>query len=357
MAIQNGKTSLINIYDFAEAARDAMSPGHYDFVSGGALDEITLRENHTAFDRMKLNYRVLTGTHKPCLAATIFGDVIDMPIFCAPTGSQKVTHPDGELAVRRAADRFNTIMTVATTSTYPMEEVSKAGSSPVWFQLYLFKDEGLNREIVARAEATGFKAIALTVDSHVFGKRERNIRNNYASPSGIVYENLPNAGESEGREVSAFMNESWKNDLSWSDVAWLRAHTTLPILIKGICHPLDAEMAIEQGADGIWVSNHGGRQLDTAPATIEVLPTIARKVAGRVPIIFDGGIRRGSDVLKAIALGATAVAIGRPTLWGLAVDGQAGVENVLEILRAELELCMALCGCNSLSEITSDLIF
>lgn len=354
---QQGINHLINIYDFAAAARATMSSDLYDFVSGGALDEQTLRENHAAFDRLQLQYRVLRQAVSPSLTITLFGNNISLPIILAPTGSQMLTHPDGELAVRRAADQVSTIMTVATTSTYPMESICKAGAAPIWFQLYLFKDRGLNQEIVARAESSGFQAIALTVDSPVFGKRERDIRNHYALPPGLVYENLPLAGESDGRDVSTFMNENWKNDIGWSDVEWLSQETKLPVLIKGICHPEDAHLSIEHGASGVWVSNHGGRQLDSAPATIDVLPDIAHRVAQRVPIVLDGGIRRGLDVLKAIALGATAVAIGRPMLWGLAVAGQQGVAQILTILKEELANGMTLCGCSNIQEITKELIF
>ncbi len=349
--------TLINIFDYEKAAYHFMPDGLYDFVSGGALDEMTLRNNHEAFNRLKIQYRVLQSATQPSLTTTILDKTIDLPIILAPTGSQKLTHPEGELAVRRAADQANTIMTVATTSTYSMEAICNAGSSPIWFQLYLFKDNGLNEEIVARAETSGFQAIALTVDAPVFGKRERDIRNSYTLPPGLEYENLPMAGESGGRDVSSFMNENWKRSIGWSDVEWLAKRTKLPVFVKGISHPRDAHLSIEHGANGIWVSNHGGRQLDSAPATIEVLPTIARMVAQRVPIILDGGIRRGLDVLKALALGATAVAIGRPMLWGLAVAGQKGVNQILTILKEELENGMTLCGISSIQDITKELIF
>lgn len=357
MTLNHSESLLVNVFDFARQAKAEMPAALYDFVTGGSFDEITLTDNHAAFDRLKLHYRVLRQAGQPSLETNLLGETIALPIICAPTGSQKLTHPEGELAVRRAADQIGTLMTLATTSTYSMSEVFKAGRGPLWFQLYLFKDEGMNREMVTRAEETGFQAIALTVDAPVFGRRERDLRNRYALPPGLVYENLPGAGDSSGRDVAAFMNEHYKNDIGWSDVSWLCSATKLPILIKGISHPDDADLALKNGADGIWVSNHGGRQLDSAPATIDVLPAIAKKVDQRAPIILDGGVRRGTDVLKALALGATAVAIGRPMVWGLAVGGQAGVEQILTILRTELEIAMTLCGCRSISDIQPRLIF
>ncbi len=347
----------INLFDFEAEARQHMNAGLYDFVSGGAMDEQTLRGNQAAYAQLKLQHRVLCGIKQADLTTQLLGHSLSMPIITAPTGSQALTHPDGELAVRKATAEAGTLMTVATTATHSMESIKKAGRGPLWFQLYLFKDEGLNAEVVERAERCGYNGIALTVDSPVFGKRERDIRNVYSLPTGLVYENLPHAGDSEGRTVSAFMNANWKQDLGWDDVNWLRKKTKMPILLKGVVHPQDAACAADHGVDGIWVSNHGGRQLDSAVATIEALPAIAKKVAGKLPVILDGGIRRGTDVIKALALGATAVAIGRPMLWGLAIAGQQGVAEVLNILRTELENVMALCGCATIDEITPDLIF
>ena len=350
---------LINIYDYAEAARSHLSKMMYDFVAGGALDELTLRENHEAYDRIKLQYRVLRGVGELDLSTTILGHKISLPILLAPTGSQKLVHPDGEIAVRGAADRVQTIMMLATTATTAMADVFAAGSFPMWFQLFWLKDFDFTMDIVARAEAIGFGAIVLTVDSPVFGVREQDLRNRFELPENLLYENLPadQAEQIASSNVAEFMNRYWKPSISWQDVEKLSAHTKLPVLLKGICHPADARLAIEHGVSGLIVSNHGGRQLDSAPATIDVLPRIVAAVEDRIPILVDGGIRRGSDVLKAIALGAKAVAIGRPMLWGLAVKGQSGVEDVLQILRRELETAMALCGCTTIADISSELIF
>ncbi|MEM7343186.1 MAG: alpha-hydroxy acid oxidase [Chloroflexota bacterium] len=350
---------LINVYDYAEAAKLHLPQMMYDFIAGGAVDEITLRENQRAFDRIKLQYRVLRGVGPRDLSTTILGHTLSLPILLAPTGSQKLVHPEGEIGVRKAADTVETLMMLGTTATTSMGEVVAAGSSPIWFQLFWLKDFEFTMEIVARAEATGFEAIVLTVDAPVFGVRERDIRNQFELPPGLTYENLPEDQSEQivSSNVAEFMNRYWKTSVSWQEVDKLCANTSLPVLIKGVCHPDDARLAIEHGASGVIVSNHGGRQLDSAPATIEVLPQIVAAVQNKLPVLLDGGIRRGSDVLKAIALGAKAVAIGRPMLWGLAVNGQAGVEHVLQILRRELDIAMALCGCTTIADISPDLIF
>ena len=347
----------LNVLDYEQAARETLPAGLFDFIAGGALAETTLANNVAAYCDYKLQYRVLRGIDGIELTTELLGHTLSMPLILAPTGSQALVHPEGELAVRRAACDAGTLMTMATTSTFQMAEVAAAADGPVWFQLYLFKDEGLNREILARVEAQGFGAIALTVDAPRFGIRERDSRNAYVLPAGLTYENLPGAGETGGQDVADFMNANWKQDLSWADVGKLRQQTALPILLKGIAHPEDAAIALEHDIDGIWVSNHGGRQLDGAAGTAALLPGIAQRIARQVPIIVDGGVRRGTDILKALALGATAVAIGRPMLWGLAVEGQNGVRNIIEILRAELSNSMMLSGCASCSDVKPELIF
>ena len=269
-------SELINVFDYAEAARAHLSKMMYDFVAGGALDEITLRENHAAYDRIKLQYRVLRGVGDRDLSTTILGHKIALPILLAPTGSQKLVHSDGEIAVRKAADKTETIMMLATTATMSMADVFQAGSFPMWFQLFWLKDFEFTMDIVARAEAIGFGAIVLTVDSPVFGVREQDIRNRFELPKNLLYENLPadQAEQIGSSNVAEFMNRYWKPSISWQDLEKLCVHTKLPVLIKGICHADDARLAIDHGAGGIIVSNHGGRQLDSAPATIEALPPI-----------------------------------------------------------------------------------
>ena len=253
-------------------------------------------------------------------------------------------------------------MMLSTLSTTSVEEVKEAATGPLWFQLYVYKDCGITADLVRRVADAGCSALVLTVDAPPFGTRERDVRNRFGLPPGMVMANLLPAGLGEVPRgdhesgLNAYVKELFDDSLSWDDLDWLASLTSMPVLVKGIVHPDDARLAIDHGAAGIVVSNHGGRQLDTAPATIDVLPQIAEAVDGRLPIIVDGGIRRGTDVIKALARGAQAVAIGRPVLWGLGAGGQSGVEHVLEILRSEIDSGMALCGCSSVDEITSDLL-
>ena len=352
---------LINLYDYEAAARERLPQQAWDYYSSGAHDEITLRENHAAFDRITLRYRVLRDVSTLDTSTTLLGHALSMPVLIAPTAFQRMAHPDGEVATCRAAGAAGTIMVLSTLSNTSMEQVTAAASGPVWFQLYVYRDRDVSTEIVRRAEAAGCTAIVVTVDAPVLGVRERDVRNSFQLPEGLSVENLlpagkaalpHGAGESGLAQYAASMFDP---SLSWSDLEWLSGLTSLPVLIKGIAHPDDARLAVEHGAAGIVVSNHGGRQLDTSPATIDVLPDIVTAVRESerpdTPILLDGGIRRGTDIVKAIALGADAVCIGRPVLWGLAVDGAGGVTSVLEILRGELETAMALCGCPSVAEI------
>jgi 4-hydroxymandelate oxidase len=270
---------------------------------------------------------------------------------------------EGELATARAAGAAGTAMILSSLSNTDMEEVVRATSAPVFFQLYVYRDRGATVELVARAEAAGCQALVLTVDAPLLGCRERDVRNRFQLPAGLTVRNLVPAGYGQliddGRDsgLAAYFAALIDPALSWKDVEWLRAHTALPLLLKGLVRADDARRAVDAGVDGIVVSNHGGRQLDTSPATIEVLPSLVDAVGGRVPVLLDGGVRRGTDVIKALALGARAVLVGRPVLWGLAAAGQAGVVEVLEILRRELDLGLALCGCADLASIGRDLIY
>lgn len=285
-----------------------------------------------------------------------------MPILIAPTAFHKMAHPDGELATARAARAFGTLMTLSSLSTTSVEEVAAAASGPLWFQLYINKDRGFTRELVARVERANCQALMVTVDTPEWGRRERDVRNAFHLPPGLNAVNLLPSNEC-GEVVShkgAGMGQAftWMIDpsLTWKDVDWLCSQTRLPVILKGICRPDDARRALDHGVGGIVVSNHGGRQLDTAPATIEVLPAIASSVVGRAPVLVDGGVRRGLDVFKALALGASAVQIGRPVLWGLAAAGQQGVEMALQFLRQELDLAMALAGCPDVHSITKNFV-
>lgn len=352
----------LNLFELETLARKKLPQSAHGYYASGAGDEVTLRENRAAFERIKVHYRVLVDVSWRNLSTTLFGQPIAMPILIAPTAFHKLAHPDGELATVRAAGKTGTIMVLSSLSTTLVEEVLKVASGPVWFQLYINKDRGFTRELVARVEAAGCQALMLTVDTPEWGRRERDVRNKFHLPPALAAVNLlpsNTRGEVIGQS-GAGMGQAfaWMLDASvtWKDVDWLRSLTKLPVILKGICRAEDAKRAVENGVGGIVVSNHGGRQMDTAPATIDVLPRCADAVEGRVPILLDGGVRRGLDVLKAIASGASAVQVGRPVLWGLAAGGQEGVEFALGLLRQELDLAMALAGCSDLKTITRDLI-
>ncbi len=351
----------LNLFELEQLAREKLPPSAYDYFASGAWDEVTLRENRAAFERIRVRYRVLVDVSKRDLSVTLFGQTISMPILIAPTAFHGLAHPDGELATARAARAAGTILTLSSLSNTSVEEVAAAGG-PVWFQLYINKNREFTRELAGRVERAGCRALMVTVDTPEWGRRERDVRNRFHLPPHLSAVNLVPSNEC-GEVIShrgAGMGQAfgWMVDasLTWKEVDWLCSVTRLPVLLKGICRPEDAQRAIEHGARGIVVSNHGGRQMDGAPATIEVLPGIAAAVAGRVPVLLDGGVRRGVDVLKALALGATAVQVGRPVLWGLAVGGQQGVALALDLLRQELDLAMALAGCPDIKAITGDLI-
>jgi len=353
---------LINLYDFEAIARANLSRMAFDYYSSGAHDEITLRENHAAYDRIKLRYRVLRDISQRDLSATVLKQRISMPILVAPTAFQRMAHPDGEVATARAAGKAGTIMILSTLSTSSIEDVMEAAIGPVWFQLYVYKDRGTTAALVERAESAGCSALVLTVDAQLWGRRERDVRNRFRLPKGLSVKNLMPAGKDElpkgvtGSSLGAYVTSLFDPALSWKDLEWLCSITRLPVLIKGVVHPDDARQALDYGIAGLIVSNHGGRQLDTAPATIEALPDVVEAVDRGLEVLIDGGIRRGTDVVKALALGARAVGVGRPIIWGLSHDGENGVSQVLDILRYEIDLAMGLCGCTSVEEVSRDLI-
>jgi 4-hydroxymandelate oxidase len=354
--------SPLNLCDLEQLAKEQLPPAAFGYYSSGAWDEVTLRENREAFNRIEVHYRVLVDVSRRDLSVSLFGNTISMPIFIAPTAFHCLAHKDGELATVRAAGTAGTLMVVSSLSTTRIEDIAAAASGPLWFQLYINKDRAFTKDLVARVEKAGCRALMLTVDTPEWGRRERDVRNCFHLPPGLSAINLipsNERGEVIGQSGAGMGQAfSWMIDASitWKDVDWLCSITKLPVLLKGICRPDDASKALEHGAQGIVVSNHGGRQMDTAPATISVLPRIAEAVAGRVPVLLDGGVRRGLDVLKALALGATAVQVGRPVLWGLAAGGQPGIEQALAFLRQEFDLAMALAGCQNLKSITRDLV-
>jgi len=353
---------LVNVFDYETAARDRLSHDAFDYYFHGANDEVTLRENRAAFDRIPLRYRVLAGLADRKLSTSVLGHEVSMPVLAAPTAFHKLAHPDGEIATVTALGSAGTAMILSTLSTVAMEEVVAAAAGPVFFQLYIYKDRGLTRDLVARAEAAGCSAIVLTVDAPVFGKREPDIRNRFQLPEGIQIENAAPAGyggfpeNRDGSGLTAYVNSLIDPSIGWNDLEWLVSATSLPVVVKGVVRGDDAARCVDHGAAAVVVSNHGGRQLDTSPATIEALPELVEAVDGRIEVLMDGGVRRGTDVVKAIAMGARAVLLGRPILWGLAVDGSAGVTGVLDILQDELNTAMALCGVSSVGEITGDLL-
>jgi 4-hydroxymandelate oxidase len=352
---------LLNLRDYHRAARGKLRKEVLDYFEGGALDEITLRENTAGWERLKLYYHVLAGIGERDLRTTILGQPISMPIGVAPTAFHKLANEAGETATAKAARAAGTLFVLSALSNTPMELVFPEAGSPRWFQLYIYKDRGVTGELVRRAEAAGAEAIALTVDAPGLGTRERDMRNRFTLPEGLTVANVTPLGkghlpEVRGSGLAAYVRDNFKSDMGFKDLDWLCGWTRLPVLVKGICRGDDARRAAEHGAKAVVVSNHGGRQLDSAPATCDALPYVVDAVSDLCEIYVDGGIRRGRDVLKAIALGARAVLVGRPILWGLCVGGEEGAINVLEILRRELDEAMLLCGCAKLSEIGRSLL-
>ncbi|MBX9690707.1 MAG: alpha-hydroxy-acid oxidizing protein [Candidatus Obscuribacterales bacterium] len=361
-AEKKGEFKPVNLFEFEEQACSVVDKMAWDYYASGANDEITLRENRKAYERIFLYPRMLCDVSTRSLKTTVLGQEIQMPIMLAPTAFQKMAHADGELASARAASSAGTIMTLSTLATSSIEDVAKEACGNLWFQLYVYRDRNLSLSLVKRAEAAGYKALVLTVDSPLLGRRERDVRNGLHLPPDLKVANLIPAGvdalpESSGASgLASYIASLYDQSLTWKDLEWFVGVSSIPVLVKGILRADDAQRAIDCGAAGVIVSNHGGRQLDTAPATINVLERIVQVVDKRAEVFVDGGIRRGTDVLKALALGARAVLIGRPVLWGLACAGQSGVEEVLKLLRDELELAMALSGCASLADISSELL-
>lgn len=353
--------TLVNIADYAAAARERLDRAAYDYYAGGALDEITLGDNTAAYRRIGLRYRVLAGVRTPELRTTLLGHEVSMPIAVAPTAFHRMAHPDGEQGTARAAGAAGALFVLSGLSNTAMEEVFAAATGPRFFQLYIYKDRAVTRDLVARAEAAGAQAIVLTVDTPVWGTREADVRNNFSLPPGLTVENLSPSGKAdfpagEGSGLANYVAAMLDGGLAWEDLDWLCSITDLPVLVKGVCMGEDGALAVEHGAAAVIVSNHGGRQLDGCPATIDVLPEVVEAVAGRAEVYMDGGIRRGGDVFKALALGARAVLVGRPVLWGLATAGEAGVVSVLDILRRELADTMSLCGCSDVAAIGSQFL-
>jgi L-lactate dehydrogenase (cytochrome) len=369
--------TLVSIDDFRRAARSRLPRTVFDFVDGGAADEVTLRRNRSVFRELSFRPRVLVGVGQRDQSTTVLGQRIETPVIVSPTGMAGICWPYGEIVAARAAARAGTIYTLSTHSSCSIEEVAAAAPGALWFQLYVWQNRDLTRSFVERARAAGYRALVLTVDVPVISKRERDIRNGFTIPPRITASNVvdtiwrvgwlrgvmrgpkltlknlvgaPGAPSTDIVTLGGVANRQVDPSVNWADLDWFRSLWPGPLLLKGIMSVEDARRAVEHGVEGIIVSNHGGRQLDYAPAALEILPEIADAVGGRLEVLLDGGVRRGSDVLKAIALGARAVMVGRPYLYGLARAGQAGVEQALGILKTELDRTMALVGVRSLAE-------
>lgn len=354
---------VLNLFDFEAAASRLVEPAAWGYQTGGANDEITLRENRRAWDEIAIRYRTMVDVRDRRLETTVLGTPVSMPILVAPTAMQKLAHPDGECGMARAAAAAGTLMIVSTTATTGPAEVQASTTAPKWFQVYIYRGREYTERLIGEAVQAGYRALVLTVDAPTLGRRERDIRNGFTLPPGMHIANADLAGmdvvPTATADASGLMHHFrglHDPSLTPRDIRWLCDISGLPVLVKGIVRGDDAVRAVEHGASGIIVSNHGGRQLDTSVATARCLREVVRAVDGRAEVYVDGGIRRGTDVLKALALGARAVLLGRPPVWGLAVGGADGARQVLELLRAELDLAMALAGCPTIESITPDLI-
>lgn len=353
-------TPLVNLFDYEPAAREQLSSMAYDYIVGGSGDEITLRRNRDCFDDILLKPRVLRNVSEIDTQLNLLGQHFDFPILLAPTAYQKLSHPEGELEVARGAAKSGATLVLSTFSTASVEDIAAASAARLWFQLYIHPDRGFTKDLIHRVEASGCKALMLTVDTPILGTRDREKRNHFTLPPGMERENLKALGTGASR-AEHFKEGAMYNILDptidWDTVAWIKSFLKIPFLLKGVLAPEDAKLAAENGIDGILVSNHGARNLDTVPATVEALPAVVEAVDNKIPILLDGGIRRGTDIVKALALGARAVLIGRPYLWALAVAGADGVAKVVEILRGELVQSMKLCGVTSLQQIDRSVLW
>jgi isopentenyl diphosphate isomerase/L-lactate dehydrogenase-like FMN-dependent dehydrogenase len=342
-----------NVFDYEQLAEQRLEQGAFGYFAGGAGDERTLRENVEAYSRWQLRPRVLTGVERADTRTTVLGGDVSMPLLVAPVAFQRMAHPEGESATARAAQSAGTIMVLSTLATStPADVAAAAPHGRRWFQLYCFRDPGVTRALIDQARDAGFEAIVLTVDAPRLGRRERDLRTLFQIPEDVTVPSFAAAVGGSSAGTPADMFAQMDGTITWHTLERLAADAGMPVLVKGVITGEDAHLACEHGAAGIVVSNHGGRQLDGASATIEALPEIVDAVRGRLEVLLDGGVRRGADVVKALALGAQAVLAGRAVLWGLAVDGEQGVRRVLELLSEEIELALVLTGCDSPGALT-----
>lgn len=355
---------ILNLDSLEGRARDRLDPMLFDYIAGGAADEWTLGENRAAWGRLQIVPRMLRGVGQRSLATTVLGTPVNFPVLVPPMGFHGLCHLDAEAATARATAAEGTIFCASTVSNCSLEGIADASASGArWFQLYVYRDREITRSLVDRARAAGYSALCLTVDTPYGGHRERDKRNALRMPSHLELGNFPRShteahhhGGGSGSSLGAYIHAMWDPGLTWSDVEWLQSISSMPVVIKGVLAPDDALRAFDHGAKAVIVSNHGGRQLDSAPAAITMLRAVVDAAGGRGEILLDGGVRRGTDVVKALALGARAVLVGRPVLWALTLGGAEGVRDVLQHLRGEIDLAMALSGCASIADITRDLI-
>lgn len=347
----------VSLRDYEARAKLCLPHNHWEFIEAGAMDEYTTRRNRSAFEGLTLRPRFLRNVEDRTLSTTVLGTEISLPVMVAPAGGHKLAHPEGELATAKGAGLSNTLMMLSTSSHYPMEEVMAAGAGPKWFQLY-HRGYEITEMLVHRAEEAGFKAIVLTVDTPVPSPKERDVHNHYENPYPLG--NFRATPEQMAAMSGTDEAPNWRPapcpPLTWKELEWLRGLTGLPLVLKGIRTAEDAHVAVESGVNGILVSTHGGRQIDQTLGAVEMLPEVVDAVKGRAEVYLDSGVRRGSDVLKALALGARAVAVGRPLYWGLAVNGADGVHGMLEVLRRELDHDLASCGQTSVQELETGII-
>lgn len=358
-AIEKHQPPCLNLHEYEAAARTLLPSAVFDFIAGGSGDEVTVRASRASFERWRLLPRVLRGLGETSTATSVLGQEVSLPVLIAPWAAHRLCHNDGERATARAARAAGTIFTLSTPSTIAIEEVA-AEAGPWWFQLYIFRDRAITRELVARAAAAGASALVVTVDMPVFGRREADERNQFTLPPGMAFVHMPKtaprAPPPKGSAVATTVDNIFDQAVTFDDIEWVVSLSGLPVIPKGILHPNDAVRAIDHGARAVIVSNHGGRQLDSAIPALDALPDVVEAVKGRAEVLVDGGVRRGTDVLKALALGARAVLIGRPAAWGLAVGGEEGVRHVMELLRGELLRDLMLCGYASPAEVERSLV-
>jgi 4-hydroxymandelate oxidase len=347
----------VSLRDYELRAKLNLPHNTWDFIEAGAMDESTTRRNNSAFEGLSLRPRFLREVGNRKLSTTVLGQEISFPVMVCPAGGHRIAHPEGELATARGAGMSNTLMMLSTSSHYPMEEVMAASDGPKWFQLY-HRGYEVTEMLVHRAEEAGFKAIVLTVDTPVPSPKERDVRNHYENPYplGNFRANAEHLEAMSGTDEAPNWRPAPTSPLTWKELEWLRGLTSLPLVLKGVRTAEDTHIAVENGVNGILVSTHGGRQIDQTMGAIEMLPEIVQASKGLAEVYLDSGVRRGSDVLKALALGARAVAVGRPLYWGLAVNGAEGVHGMLEVLRRELDHDLASCGQTNVQELEPGLI-